>query len=209
MCVVCQRFEERPSTVTLEPSYGAVAQLVERHHGMVEVARSIRVSSTSGSDDSVGFMLAGLVAGEGCFYVSRSGQRFVADGSERLRFGFAVTMAQRDRALLELLRSFLAVGSLRNSAPPRPHWQPTRTFSITSCADHRSATIPFAECYLLPSAKREQFEAWKAAMTDYEVARRTKTRWGQGPSPCAVDGCDRPVRGRGLCRSHYYRATGW
>lgn len=209
MCVVCQRFEERLSTDTLVPSYGAVAQLVERHHGMVEVARSIRVSSTSCDDEALGFMLAGLVAGEGCFYISHRGRRFVADGTERLRFGFAVRMAQRDRRLLELLQSFLGVGSLRDSAASRPHWQPTSTFSITSSASHRSATIPFGQRYLLPSAKREQFEAWTTAMNDYEAARRMKTRWGQGPSPCAVEGCDRPVRGRGLCRSHYYRATGW
>ena len=33
--------------------------------------------------------------------------------------------------------------------------------------------------------------------------------WGKGLSTCSVEGCDRPVRGRGLCRRHYYRATGY
>jgi hypothetical protein len=35
------------------------------------------------------------------------------------------------------------------------------------------------------------------------------SRHGKAPSSCSVDGCGRPVRGRGLCRSHYYRATGY
>jgi hypothetical protein len=174
----------------------------------VEVTRSIRASSTQ-SVDSIGYMLGGLVAGEGSFYVSRRRGRFVADGSERMRFGFGVTMAQRDRSLLGLLHTYLGVGSLRDSDAPRPHWQPTSRLEVASCADHRKVTIPFAEKYLLPCAKRDQFEAWRMAMDEYEAARLTKTRWGQGPSACSVEGCDRPVRGRGLCRSHYYHATGW
>ena len=50
-------------TGILAPSNGAVAQLVERVHGMDEVARSIRVGSTS----TLGYMLGGFVAGEGSF----------------------------------------------------------------------------------------------------------------------------------------------
>src|SRR5438270_7982875 len=46
---------------------GAVAQLVERLHGMQEVARSSRVSSTS---ISLGFSFGGLIAGEGSFCVT-------------------------------------------------------------------------------------------------------------------------------------------
>ena len=113
MCVVCERFEERHKAGTL-PRHGAVAQLVERHHGMVEVRGSIRVSSTvSFESDSQGFMLGGLVAGEGTFSVQYRRQHFAADGSERLRFRFSMSMAQRDRPLLEQLRSLLGAGSIR------------------------------------------------------------------------------------------------
>jgi hypothetical protein len=154
-------------------------------------------------------MLGGLVAGEGCFHVSRQQQSFALDGSERLRFGFKVAMAVRDRPLLELLQSFLSVGRLRDLKPRQTHWQPISEYSVTACRDHHDATIPFADRYLLPSAKRQQFEAWRRRLDDYEAARRTKTRWGLGRSTCAVYGCHRLVRGRGLCRSHYYRVTGW
>ena len=41
-----------------------------------------------------------------------------------------------------------------------------------------------------------------------EYEARFPSNWGTGPSPCAIAGCDKPVRGRGLCRAHYYAATG-
>ena len=74
-------------------------------------------------------------------------------------------------------------------------------------AGHREATIAFAERYLLPSAKRDQFEQWRAEMDEYLQAH--PSRWGLGPSRCSQPGCEKPVRGRGLCRAHYYRATGY
>jgi hypothetical protein len=73
-------------------------------------------------------------------------------------------------------------------------------------ADHHRATIPFADAYLPPSAKRRQFEHWRSSLVVYE--RDRPTQWGRGPSTCSVDGCDGAVRGRGLCRHHYHRATG-
>jgi len=147
------------------------------------------------------------VAGEGSFVVTRKLPP-AADGSVRLRFVFKVTMASRDRALLEQLRDFLGYGSINDQPAPRPAWQPTSTFTIGSLRGHRAATIPFAEEYLLlASAKRRQFESWRAAMDAYEGLK--PSRWGKGRSTCSEPGCDLPVRGRGLCRSHYYRATGY
>ena len=57
------------------------------------------------------------------------------------------------------------------------------------------------------SAKRDQFDRWREEFDTYERAH--PTQWGRGPSTCSEPGCHKPVRGRGLCRSHYYRATGY
>jgi len=89
----------------------------------------------------------------------------------------------------------------------RRHWQPTSVLRIHSIWAHRSATIPFAEAYLLPCAKRRQFQEWRDRLFAYDLAH--PNRYGKGPSPCSVPGCEKPVRGRMLCRSHYYRATGY
>jgi hypothetical protein len=153
----------------------------------------------------IGFALGGLIAGEGTFVISPQ-KRPLADGSTKLRFRFEVGMADRDRPLLEALRSFLGVGSIRTE-PPRGTWQPVARYAINSHRAHRAATIPFAETFLLPSAKRSQFEAWRDALDRYEEEHPNK--FGKGPSPCSEPGCDRPVRGRGLCRRHYYRVTGY
>jgi hypothetical protein len=124
-----------------------------------------------------------------------------------LRFRFQVTVASRDRLLLEQLQSFLSFGSITDRRPGRPGHQPTSELRVSSFRAHREGTIPFAEQYLLPSAKRNQFDRWRADMEEYLEAH--PARWGLGPSPCSVPGCRKPVRGQGVCRSHYYRATGY
>lgn len=129
------------------------------------------------------------------------------NGSTRLAFVFVVTVAARDRPLLEALNTFPGFGSITDRGARRPGWQPTSTFSIRSIRAHHAATIPFAEHYLMPSAKRHQFELWRDALWAYELEHPTK--WGKGRSLCSEPGCEKPVRGRGLCRSHYYRATGY
>ncbi len=187
----------------LGDSLGPVAQLVERLHGMEEVAGSTPVGSTFRRR---GFVLGGLVSGEGSYYVTRKQPPF-KDGTERKRFVFTLCMAERDRALVEELRSFLGFGSIHRPPRAKPHWQPVCTLTIASIRAHVAATIPFSEEYLLPCAKRAQFERWRDELLAWE--RDRPSRYGKGPSPCSVEGCEKPVRGRGLCRSHYYRATGY
>ena len=150
-------------------------------------------------------MLAGVVAGEGSFTTARQGT--YADGTERTRFVFAVKMATRDRPVLDALRNFLGAGSIHDEQPRRAHWQPMSSFQINSRRGHHAATIPFAEAFLLPCHKRDQFDAWRDAFLANEAAH--PSRFGMGRSICSVDDCPHPVRGRGLCRKHYYRATGW
>jgi LAGLIDADG endonuclease len=176
---------------------------------MHEAGGSNPPSSTDAAVDSLGFMLGGVVAGEGSFCVTRQSKRFVADGSIRKRFVFSVAMATRDRPLVEALHSFLGVGSLRDSSARAAALQPISTLTVNSVRSHRAAVIPFADRYLLPSAKRAQFERWRAEMDSYWSALLPKQRSGDGRSTCSVESCDRFVRARGLCRSHYYRETGW
>jgi len=117
-------------------------------------------------------------------------------------------MAGRDALLLEALRRFLGCGSIYQEPSRRPHWQPTVILTIASRRAHHAATIPFAERYLMPCHKQRQFEQWRDALRSYEVETRAY-RPKRGRSICRMPGCDKPVRGRMLCRSHYYRETGY
>jgi hypothetical protein len=116
-------------------------------------------------------------------------------------------MASRDRHLLEQVRSVLGFGSIHDRQPARQHWQPTSALTVASRKAHLRATIPFAERYLLTSAKRSQFERWRSELLDYDELHPNPAV--RGRSVCSVDGCGDFVRGRGLCRRHYYRATGY
>ncbi len=152
-------------------------------------------------------MLAGLVAGEGSFFVAAAHPPTRKDGSARLRFWFSITMASRDRRVLEQLHDLLGVGSIEDRPSRNGRWQPTAKLSVSSRLAHRTVTIPFFDEFLLPCGKRRQFDAWRDEFEAYE--RAYPTRIGFGPSSCSIDGCELPVRGRGLCRRHYYRATGY
>jgi hypothetical protein len=113
-------------------------------------------------------------------------------------------MADRDRLLLQSLRDRLGFGSICDR-PARGTWLPSSTFTVSSRKAHLTATIPFMERHLLPCAKRRQFDAWRDELLSYEAEHPRRI----GRSTCSVDGCTDLVRGRGLCRKHYYRATGY
>jgi hypothetical protein len=149
----------------------------------------------------VGYTLGGFVAGEGSFIVT-TGARLV-DGSPRMRWVFDVSVARRDQHLLGALQALLGVGSVYERPARRPERQPISSFTVSSRKAHRERVIPFGEQFLLPCAKRRQFELWRDSLYHYESVTPARTR-----SQCSIDGCDRLVRGRGLCRQHYYRATG-
>lgn len=180
---------------------------------MDEVAGSSPASSTGpfaallSTWQAIGFTLGGLVAGEGSFYVTRRQERFTQDGTPRMRFVFQLAMAQRDADLVLAVRRYLGCGQVGSTPPRRRGHQPISSLTGAPIDAHRRATIPFARQFLLPSAKRDQFESWVERMDRY--VRDRPSRYGRGPSPCSVEGCGSPVRGRGLCRRHYYRVTGY
>ena len=173
---------------------------------MEEVDGSIPSSSTPGlpgPPNPDGYFLGGLIAGEGCFSITgRSG----AAGSTVSRFVFSVAMSLRDRPLLERVHRALGVGAIYDQPARRATWQPSACLTISSLISHHRATIPFCDRYLLAGAKRRQYETWRTALLAYDPLRDGRRR---RRGTCSVTGCDREVRGRGLCRRHYYRATGY
>ena len=112
-------------------------------------------------------------------------------------------MAERDLAVVTALRNFIGVGSIDRRPPQRARWQPTVIYTVSGGRGIREAVIPFCDTFLIASAKRTQYLRWRERFMEYEA--RFPSNWGTGPSPCAIAGCDKPVRGRGLCRAHYYR----
>lgn len=182
-----------------DPS-GAVAQLVERRAGSAEVRGSTPLSSTDPVPEPGwdGWALAGFVAAEGSFVERASGT------SSRRRFAFELQVAARDRLVLETLREAIGAGSITDEAPRRDGWQPMSRFAITSHRAHVSATIPFMDRFLITSRKRLQYETWRASLLAYAESQPARRR-----SLCRMEDCDRVVRGRMLCRRHYYRATGY
>lgn len=224
MCSVCDDFDRRLAAGNVNLSLGAIAQVVERLHGMEKAGGSSPPSSTSNLVEAdrlasffaegyrrfhraVGFVLAGFVAGEGSFVATSAGAGRV-DGTTRTRFVFKVSVAARDLPMLEAMRTFLGHrGSIQVGAPRDANWQPIATYSVSSRLGVRDVVIPFCDEFLLRSAKRDQFDRWRDEFEAYELAY--PTQWGTGPSTCSQPDCDKPVRGRGLCRSHYYRATGY
>jgi hypothetical protein len=175
---------------------------------MDEAEGSSPSSSTSPGqiDPAVGAMLGGFVAGEGWFSITRRLPPY-ANGTPRVRFTFGVTIAARDRRLLDDLRELLGFGSVHGIPPRQANHLPLVCLTVNSLRAHHAATIPFCERYLPPSAKRTQFELWSVALLSYEALRPLRAQPGR--TRCSEPGCNRFVRGRGLCRSHYYRATGY
>jgi LAGLIDADG endonuclease len=156
---------------------------------------------------TIGFTLGGFVAGEGWFTAKSRGARFVTTGAERRRFVFGVTVASRDRPVLEALQQFLGCGNIRDQPSKNERWLPESTLEVVAIKDHLTATIPFAEEFLLPCQKRTQFEVWRDQFLTYE--RDRPQPYPKPRSVCRIAGCTGLVRGRMLCRRHYYLETGY
>jgi hypothetical protein len=115
-------------------------------------------------------VLGGLVAGEGCFRSTTRRERF-ADGSARVRFVFELSLATADRPLLVALQSFLGAGTIDDRGVRRHGWSPESRLTIASERSHLASTIPFAERFLAPCRKRQQFEAWRDELLAYRRSR--------------------------------------
>ena len=208
MCLVCDRHTALGGAGSLSTPLGGVAQLEERLRGTQKVGGSSPLTSTllDGEARSLGHFLGGVVAGEGSFYITKKPTPY-RDGTSRPRFVFQVAMT-RDLKLLHQLLALLGYGSLRQERVRNPLWIPAAIYTVASLSAHHAVTIPFAEAFLPRfSAKWRQYVNWRDALLQHEIER--PTRYGKGRSRCSVEACDGLVRGRGLCRHHYYGATGY
>lgn len=130
--------------------------------------------------------LGGFVAAEGSFI--RTGNRF----------RFAISLGATDVQMCEFAARLLAVGRVYRYPKRKPHFDDEVLFTVQSIKALVTHIVPFMNDWLPPSKKREQYLEWRRQLLDFweHDARRRR--------PCTVDGCDRPQRGKGLCRHHYY-----
>jgi hypothetical protein len=134
--------------------------------------------------------IAGFVAGDGTFTA--------ADG----KFAFAIALGASDSEVCELIFEFFGVGTVRRYSRRRPHYDDEVVFAVQSVRDLVTVIVPFMDEHLLPSHKRDQYQAWRSALLDYwEHGIRRRRR-------CSRPGCGEPTRAKGLCRHHYYEAYG-
>jgi hypothetical protein len=138
--------------------------------------------------DAISDFLGGFVAAEGCFSTSENGRRFT----------FEVGLGRKDRSMCEVLRAFLGVGHIYDSPRRRPHYDDQSNFTVQSLRELIDAVVPFMDVHLPPSYKRQQYVDWRTRLLDYWEHRARRV------GRCAVDGCDKPHRAHGLCRSHLY-----
>jgi hypothetical protein len=96
------------------------------------------------------------------------------------------------------LFAFLGVGRVAVRARRQAHFDDEVTVAVARTADLAEVIVPFMDCHLPPSHKRDQFPAWRADLLAYWDTTMRRRR------PCTIGGCSAPQRARGLCRSHYY-----
>ena|SRR5579862_595930 len=107
--------------------------------------------------------VAGLVVGEGCFYVESKADPKYKSGW-RVRPAFCVEMRHDDREVLEGIRSHLDCGSIydldfgRYKGYESKKWKPHVKYRVGNLADMRDKVVPFFRRYPLFGRKRTAFE---------------------------------------------------
>ena len=114
------------------------------------------------------------------------------DGSTRLRFGFSVSVATRDRPMLEALHTFLGVGSIRDVPPARPGHQPISVFRVGSLRAHHAATIPSpsTSCSPAPNASCSTSGARRCSARNGNTRIATPKALLRAPFSAATSQCE-------------------
>lgn len=156
---------------------------------MVGASAGATTTVQPGTDAWAAFV-GGFVAAEGTF--TRSGRSF--------RFG--VGLAAADASMCHQMHRLLGVGGVYVSPRRQPHYDDEVSYHVRRTRDLVEVVVPFMDAHLPASHKRRQYEAWRATLFDHWEYHARLRR------PCSVPGCERPRRGKGLCRAHYYALYG-
>ena len=101
--------------------------------------------------------LSGVIVGEGCF--TQTGQP--------PKFTFSVGLGAADATTCSLLKSFLGVGFVVQSARRKPHYDDEVAFQVRGFKDLVNVIVPFMDEHLPASYKRAQYEVWRAQLAAY------------------------------------------
>lgn len=109
-----------------------------------------------------GWYLAGIVDGEGCFYIAR------ANGGRTLMCGFIVHLRADDRPLLEYLCEGTGLGGIYKGRREKVGTdQPSYRWGVTR-KDECGRLIALFEQFPLKSKKRRDFILWAEAVRAWE-----------------------------------------
>lgn len=126
--------------------------------------------------------VAGLVVGEGCFYVESAADPKYRSGW-RIRPGFCIEMRHDERPVLEDVMTSLRCGAIydldfgRYRGYEDRDWQPHVKYRVSKIRDLHDLVIPFFREHALFGRKREAFEIF-AEIVEGLHARRHHTNEG-------------------------------
>lgn len=119
-----------------------------------------RSSAQFDPDDGYGHFLSGFIAGEGSFMSKERDSR-------GMKFALRVEVVEDDQDIIEGMKEYLGVGTVRSHEKRDDKWQRTVSFSVQGVVDHLLVTIPFVETYgLRDTLKQSQYQSWKASVLD-------------------------------------------
>jgi hypothetical protein len=107
--------------------------------------------------------IAGLVVGEGCFYVESGADSKYRSGW-RIRPAFCIEMRHDDKEVLEAVQLALGCGSIydldfgRYRGHESKEWHPHVKYRVSNLADLHGKVVPFFQEHPLFGRKRTSFE---------------------------------------------------
>lgn len=120
--------------------------------------------------------IAGLVVGEGCFYVESASDPKYRSGW-RIRPGFCIEMRHDERSVLKGVKATLGCGAIydldfgRYRGYEDRDWQPHVKYRVSRIRDLHGLVIPFFRAYPLFGRKQTAFEIFAEIVEDLAAHR--------------------------------------